>query len=137
MSFEQLMEHASEIKYLATKHALDNKEAEPEYARNGVDGYYGQLVEPLFKPFSQIPDPAKYQPMIDDLSSVMHDLSSGRTNEDPIDKDPYLANRRWTRCTRRATTWRTVPARLRCCSSRSSLTRSRRSRPTSSSLRRS
>jgi hypothetical protein len=46
----------------------------------------------LFKPYSQIPDPAKYQPMIDDLSAVMHDLSSGRTNEDPIDKDPYLAN---------------------------------------------
>jgi hypothetical protein len=92
MSFEQLMEHASEIKYLATKHALDNNEAEPEYARNGVDGYYQQLVEPLFKPYSQIRDPAKFQPMIDDLSSVMHGLSSGRTNEDPIDKDPYLAN---------------------------------------------
>jgi hypothetical protein len=92
MSFEQLMEHASEIKFLATKHALDNNEAEAEYARNGVDGYYQQLVEPLFKPYSQIPDPAKYQPMIDDLSAVMHDLSSGRTNEDPIDKDPYLAN---------------------------------------------
>jgi hypothetical protein len=92
MSFEQLMEHASEIKFLATKHALDNKEAEPEYARNGVDGYYQLLVEPLFKPFSQIPDPAKYQPMIDDLSAAMHDLSSGRTDSDPIDKDPYLAN---------------------------------------------
>lgn len=92
MSFEQLMEHASQIKFLATKHALDNKEAEPEYARNGVDGYYQQLVEPLFKPFSKMPDPAKYQPMIDDLSAVMHGLSSGRTNEDPIDKDPYLAN---------------------------------------------
>jgi hypothetical protein len=92
VSFEQLMEHASEIKYLATKHALDHNEAEPEYARNGVDGYYEQLVEPLFKPFSQIPDPAGYQPMIDDLSTAMHGLSSGRTNEDPIDKDPYLAN---------------------------------------------
>jgi hypothetical protein len=92
MSFEQLMEHASQIKFLATKHALDNNEAEAEYARNGVDGYYDQLIEPLFKPYSGVPDPGKYKPMIDDLSAVMHGLSSGRTNEDPIDKDPYLAN---------------------------------------------
>jgi hypothetical protein len=92
MSFEQLMEHASQIKYLATKHALDNREAEPEYARNGVDGYYQNLIEPLYKPYSGIPDPGKYKPMIDELSSVMHGLSSGRMSEDPIDKDPYLAN---------------------------------------------
>jgi hypothetical protein len=71
MSFAQLMDHASEIRYLAMKHALDHGEAEPEYARNGVDGYYENLIEPLFKPFSQIPDPAGYQPMIDDLSGVM------------------------------------------------------------------
>ncbi|MFL6126063.1 hypothetical protein [Actinophytocola sp.] len=92
MSFDQLMEHASEIQYLATKHALDKNEAEPEYARNGVDGYYAELVAPLFKPFSQVPDPAGYQALIDDLSAAMHDLSSGRTDQDPIDKDPYLAN---------------------------------------------
>jgi hypothetical protein len=92
MSFDQLMEHASEIEYLATKHALDHNEAEPEYARNGVDGYYAHLVPPLFKPFSQVPSPAGYQGLIDDLSAAMHDLSSGRTDQDPIDKDPYLAN---------------------------------------------
>ncbi|MEU0790777.1 hypothetical protein ABZ342_11965 [Amycolatopsis sp. NPDC005961] len=92
MSFDELMAHASEIKFLAIKRALDEHETEPEYARQGVDGYYQQVIEPLFKPFSRIPDPAGYQPMIDDLSAAMHDLSGGHIDQDPIDKNPYLAN---------------------------------------------
>lgn len=86
------MAHASEIKFLAIKRALDEHETEPEYARQGVDGYYQQAIEPLFKPFSHIPDPAGYQPMIDGLSAAMHDLSGGHIDQDPIDKNPYLAN---------------------------------------------
>lgn len=86
------MAHASEIKFLAIKRALDEHETEPEYARQGVDGYYQQVIEPLFKPFSRVPDPAGYQPMIDDLSAAMHDLSGGHIDQDPIDKNPYLAN---------------------------------------------
>ncbi|WP_326947874.1 hypothetical protein OG439_03535 [Amycolatopsis sp. NBC_01307] len=92
MSFEELMAHASEIKFLAIKRALDEHETEPEYARQGVDGYYQQVIEPLFKPFSRIPDPAGYQPTIDGLSAAMHDLSGGHIDQDPIDKNPYLAN---------------------------------------------
>jgi hypothetical protein len=92
MSFEQLMEHASEIRFLATKRAIENGEEEPEYARHGVDGYYEQLVEPLFKPFSQVPDPARYQPLINDLDTAMRDISNGHTTTDPIDHVPYLAN---------------------------------------------
>ena len=92
MSFEELMAHASEIKFLAIKRALDEHETEPEYARQGVDGYYQQVVEPLFKPFSRVPDPAGYQSMIDDMSAAMHDLSGGHIDQDPIDKNPYLAN---------------------------------------------
>ncbi|HEV8558277.1 MAG TPA: hypothetical protein VGR06_18040 [Actinophytocola sp.] len=91
MSFEQLMEHASEIRYLATKHAIEHNELDPEYARNGVDGYYEQLIEPLFKPFSDVPDPAEYQPMINDLDTAMRGISNGLTN-DTVDKIPYLAN---------------------------------------------
>jgi hypothetical protein len=30
--------------------------------------------------------------MIDDLSAAMHDLSGGHIDQDPIDKNPYLAN---------------------------------------------
>jgi hypothetical protein len=92
VSFEELMAHASEIKFLAIKRALDEHETEPEYARQGVDGYYQQAIEPLFKPFSRIPDPAGYQPTIDDLSAAMHNLSGGHIDQDPIDKNPYLAN---------------------------------------------
>jgi hypothetical protein len=50
------------------------------------------VIEPLFKPFSRVPDPVGYQPMIDDLSAAMHDLSGGHVDQDPIDKNPYLAN---------------------------------------------
>jgi hypothetical protein len=50
------------------------------------------VIEPLFKPFSRIPDPAGYQPVIDGLSAAMHDLSGGHIDQDPIDKNPYLAN---------------------------------------------
>jgi hypothetical protein len=42
MSFEELMAHASEIKFLAIKRALEEHETEPEYARQGVDGYYSK-----------------------------------------------------------------------------------------------
>lgn len=92
MSFEELMLHASDIQFKATKHALGNEEQEAAYARNGVDGYYAQVPE-LFKPFSQMPDPAKYQPMIDDFKHAMRGLSNGENN-DPINtKDAiYPAN---------------------------------------------
>jgi hypothetical protein len=100
MSFDQLMEHASQIQYLATKHALDNKEAEAEYARNGVDGYYAQVIPPLFKPFSQMPDPGHYQPLIDDLRTVLTGLSNGQNNNDVIDaKEFYPANPTLTKMT--------------------------------------
>jgi hypothetical protein len=99
MSFDQLMEHASDIQFQATKHALDNHETDPEYAPHGVDGYYANVPD-LFKPFSQMPDPAKYQPLINDLKSVLQGLSNGDDNGDPIDtKDTYFANPTLTKMT--------------------------------------
>jgi hypothetical protein len=92
MSWEQLMEHANEIQSKAVMHAVNHHETDPEYARNGVDGYY-QNVPDLFRPFADMPDPARYQPMIDDLRTVLKGLSNGDNNGDPIDvKDTYLAN---------------------------------------------
>jgi hypothetical protein len=92
MSFEQLMEHASDIQFKAIKHAMANNETEPEYARNGVDGYYAKIPE-LFKPFFQMPNPKKYEPAIEDLRAVLRGLSNGSNNQDPIDKnDFYPAN---------------------------------------------
>jgi hypothetical protein len=99
MTFDQLMEHANEIQSKATKHALDNHEQDPEYARNGVDGYFAAIPD-LFKPFSELPDPGRYQPLIDDLKVVLHGLSNGDDNGDPIDaKDVYPANPTLTKMT--------------------------------------
>jgi hypothetical protein len=92
MSFDQLMEHANDIQFKATKHVLDNDEEDPEYARAGVDGYYA-AVPGLFQPFSELPDPGGYQPLIEDLKVILHGLSNGDDNGDPIDvKDVYPAN---------------------------------------------
>jgi hypothetical protein len=47
-----------------------------------------------------MPDPAAYQPMIEDLATVLKGLSSGDNNGDPIDvKDTYLANPAMTKIT--------------------------------------
>lgn len=92
MSFDQLMEHASTIQFRATQHALTYNEIEPEYARQGVDGYFAQIAG-LFRPFSQMPDPVRYQPMIDDFRRVLSVLSHGVDNHDPINRrDIYPAN---------------------------------------------
>ena len=91
MSFDQLMTHANDIQFKATKRAIDKHETDPEYARRGVDGYYSDVPD-LFKPFSQMPDPASYDQMIGDLRAVLHDLSNGETNADPLDvKEIYPA----------------------------------------------
>ena len=93
MSWEQLMELANDIQSKAVMHAVNNHEDDPEYARDGVDGYYANLPD-LFKPFANMPDPAAYQPMIEDLRTVLKKLSNGDNNSDPIDhvNNIYLAN---------------------------------------------
>ncbi|MDQ3577850.1 MAG: hypothetical protein M3443_09675 [Actinomycetota bacterium] len=92
MSFEQLTEHASDIQFKATKHALDHREQEAVYGRNGVSGYYSD-IHGLFKPFSGMPDPARYQPLIEDFRIALRGLSNGADNQDPINnRDIYPAN---------------------------------------------
>ena len=90
MSFDELMTHAAAIQQKAVKRAVTNNETAPEYARGGVDGYYRDIPE-LFRPFADMPKPAAYQPLIDDLKVVLRKLSSGE-NKDPVTNDVYLAN---------------------------------------------
>jgi hypothetical protein len=93
MSFEELMAHAQDLQYLAAKHAIDHREEEPEYARNGVDGYYAQVIPPLFEPYSKIQDPKVYDPLIGDLRTVMAGLSNGQANTDALNSNEvYPAN---------------------------------------------
>lgn len=90
MSFDELMTHAVDIQQQAIKRAITNRETDPEYARGGVEGYYHDIPD-LFRPFSEMPNPAAYQPLIDDLKIVLRKLSSGE-NKDPITNDIYFAN---------------------------------------------
>ena len=87
------MELANEIQSKAVMHAFNNQEDDPAYARDGIDGYYANLPQ-LFTPFADMPDPAAYQPMIEDLRTVLKKLSNGDDNSDPIDHvdNIYLAN---------------------------------------------
>jgi hypothetical protein len=81
VSFDELMAHAAAIQQKAIKRAVTNNETDPEYARGGVDGYYRDIPG-LFRPFAEMPNPAAYQPLIDDLKIVLRKLSSGE-NQDP------------------------------------------------------
>src|SRR4051812_39905958 len=89
MSFDQLMAHAQDIQYLATKHAIAKKEENPAYARNGIDGYYAEVVPPLFEPFRDMPDPAHYDPLINDLRTVLTGLSTGQAKDEALDASEF------------------------------------------------
>ncbi|MFD1050234.1 hypothetical protein ACFQ1S_34285, partial [Kibdelosporangium lantanae] len=93
MSFDELMAHAQNLQYLAAKHAIDHHETEPEYARHGVDGYYAEVIPPLFEPYSKIQDPKVYDPLIGDLRAVLTGLSNGQANTDALNSNEvYPAN---------------------------------------------
>ncbi|SDC42434.1 hypothetical protein [Actinokineospora iranica] len=90
MSFDELMTHAAAIQQKAVKRAVTNKEADPEYARGGVEGYYRDIPD-LFRPFAEMPNPAAYDPLIHDLQVVLQKLSTGHVKE-PANGEIYLAN---------------------------------------------
>jgi hypothetical protein len=99
MSFDRLMEEAWNVRHTAVRKAVTRGEAHPDYARHGVEGYFDEIPE-LFKPFSQMPDPVAYQPIIEDLRSAMRRLSSGGQNQDPINaRENYYANPNLARIT--------------------------------------
>jgi hypothetical protein len=108
VSYEQLSEHAVHFQQLAIhqslKHkgwtdlgngalrapkdvdAADSKEIEvrTEQRFAGVAG--------IFTPFLTLPDPDRFTPMLDGLSSAMNMLSSGQGSEDPVNKTVVTAN---------------------------------------------
>ncbi|WP_213453863.1 hypothetical protein [Rhizomonospora bruguierae] len=93
MSYEQLMEHANNIRAKAVWRAVQKHEVEPIYAAtSGPEGYYANIPE-LFRPFSELPDPNGYSPLIADYRVILSKLSSGNQDQDPIDgHQTYLAN---------------------------------------------
>lgn len=99
MSFENLMAEAAEIQKSAIGHQVSNALASAgrgaAYAERQITAKAQSDfadIPGLYEPFSLMPDPASYQPMIHDLEGAMRTLSSGQGNSDPIDGPIYPAN---------------------------------------------
>jgi hypothetical protein len=99
MSFENLMGEAAEIQKSAIQHQVSNSMASAgraaAYAEKQITAKAQSDfadIPGLYEPFSLMPDPASYQPMIHELEGAMHTLSSGQGNSDPIDGPIYPAN---------------------------------------------
>ena len=99
MSFENLMAEAAEIQKSAIQHQVSNSLASAgrgaAYAEKQITAKAQSDfadIPGLYEPFSLMPDPASYQPMIHDLEGAMRTLSSGQGNSDPIDGPIYPAN---------------------------------------------
>ncbi|MBV1851620.1 hypothetical protein [Catellatospora tritici] len=99
MSFEQLMQHATDIGNKAFKEGLGELMAtqSPSLVAQEqpklIERCYGEVPR-LFQPFSQIPDPASYTPAIETLKRALAKLSTGQDTRDPISTNGanYYAN---------------------------------------------
>ncbi|WP_216214137.1 hypothetical protein [Amycolatopsis aidingensis] len=101
MSYEQLMQQAADIEESA---------AEAEYRQlAGMAGRgatvidyeeikrrYQGCAQPLFEPFTRMPDPASYDGAIEDLRAAMEELSNGPHLTDPINGAAIDGNRNLT-----------------------------------------
>jgi hypothetical protein len=101
VSFDQLMAHAEAIKAKAVQVANDSGETTTQlletggtgessvvpmapYGPGGAEAYYADVPD-LFRPFSQMPDPKAYQPMIDQLHTAMANLCTSAKTTTPLD----------------------------------------------------
>jgi hypothetical protein len=97
MTFDQLMQHAKDItdkaveltaKELAQKGATQSG-ANPDL--NLIRQHF-QFIESMFEPFSRLPDPARYDPLIADLNAAMGKLNTGSVNNTELSNDVSLTN---------------------------------------------
>ncbi|HEV7950158.1 MAG TPA: hypothetical protein VGP24_10355 [Glaciihabitans sp.] len=97
MTFDQLMQHAKDIKEKAVELAV--KEYAQKHATAGGSNpdpeqfrrHYA-FIEAMFEPFSRLPDPVRYDPLIADLNAAMGKLNTGSVNNTELSKDVSLAN---------------------------------------------
>ncbi|WP_329049997.1 hypothetical protein OG738_44090 [Amycolatopsis sp. NBC_01488] len=97
MTFDQLMQHAKDI----TDKAVDLKWK--ELSGKGATAGAGNpdrepirksyaFIGSMFEPFSRLPDPARYDPLIADLNAAMARLNTGSVDNTDLSKDVTLAN---------------------------------------------
>jgi hypothetical protein len=91
------MEHARDItdkavdltaKEIAQKKATQSG-ANPD--RNAIRQSYA-FIEAMFEPFSRLPDPARYDPLIADLNAAMGKLNKGSVRTTELSDDVSLTN---------------------------------------------
>jgi hypothetical protein len=95
MGFEDdVMANAVNIENTAIQVALhqQSKSEDGRYAATSGPELYFQGLAQLFRPYSQLPDPAGYDPMVDHLTRVLYTLSSGLMAQDPIEQETFVAN---------------------------------------------
>ncbi|PXX53402.1 hypothetical protein DFR70_12713 [Nocardia tenerifensis] len=83
MTYDQLMQHAKEIREKAVE--VGSQEEPRELAEKRY-----QHIEPLFEPFSRLPDPAKYDPLIFALKAAMAELNNQSVTHTDLSKDVAL-----------------------------------------------
>lgn len=97
MTFDQLMQHAKDIKDKAVELAI--KEHDQKYAtQSGVvrdPGPFNQhysFIESMFEPFSRMPDPSAYDPLIADLNAAMAKVNPGSVHTTELSSEVSLGN---------------------------------------------
>ncbi|MDT5040466.1 MAG: hypothetical protein QOE51_1451 [Actinoplanes sp.] len=108
MSYEQLAQHAARIQQLAIQESLkqrgwievddDQIKPPPDVTQQIADGMVASaerqfsIAVAMFEPFLTMPDPSRFQPMIDYLGAAMNTLSSGEGTTDPVNHVKVTAN---------------------------------------------
>jgi hypothetical protein len=97
VSYADLMGHAAEIQAKAVQKAIDNlggrsnSESYMSTKRPEIEARFADIPA-LFAPFTRIPEPSSFDPLIAASGRVMGVLSSGQSPKDPIGGEVYPAN---------------------------------------------
>lgn len=110
MSYDQLAQHAQEIEAAAAEAeyqqklraanppGVQNQHLDlPQPDRGEIERKYHNTVQPLFEPFTRMPDPSSYDTAIEDVRAAMAPLSHGKQGSsmtDPSSKQAMPANPR-------------------------------------------
>lgn len=95
MKYADLMQYAVEIEQSAIRaewNRLSTGSDSAPISYQQVRDMFQNRVQPLFEPFSRLPDPASFDGVIDDLYGAMGKLSHGAHMTDPITGKNIQAN---------------------------------------------
>ncbi|WP_031466798.1 hypothetical protein [Sciscionella sediminilitoris] len=110
MSYDELAQHAQDIQKKAVeKEGMDqakvNAQATGGYGApmpvdyDKIDQKYA-FVTKMFEPYTDLPDPASFDPLIEDLRKAMGDLSTGQqASNNELAKDVTFANPKLSKMT--------------------------------------